>query len=140
MIVDNTNLYSVQKTPKVSKQIQRKSRHILACKSPWELSSYRHIATTGQGLWDIPLLQMWCQETYEILSRYLHFVDNDSVHDVSDKLFKIRPILTAVRNECLKVELEEYHSIDEQIIPSKTKYTKMRQYNPKKPRKWGFKT
>ena len=50
MIVDNTNLYSVQKTPKVSKQIQRKSRHILACKSPWELSSYRHIATTGQGL------------------------------------------------------------------------------------------
>ena len=77
---------------------------------------------------------------FETLSRYLHFVDNDSVHDVSDKLFKIRPILTAVRNECLKVELEEYHSIDEQIIPSKTKYTKMRQYNPKKPRKWGFKT
>ena len=76
---------------------------------------------------------------FEILSRYLHFVDNDSVQDVSDKLFKIRPILTAVRNECLKVEPEEYHSVDEQIIPPKTKYTKIRQYNPKKPRKCGFK-
>ena len=31
-------------------------------------------------------------------------------------------ILTAVRNERLKVESEEYHSISEEIIPSKTKY------------------
>ena len=76
---------------------------------------------------------------FETLSRYLHFVDNDPVHDVCDKPFKIRLILTAVRNECLKVEPEEYHSIDEQIIPSKTKYTKIRQYNPKKPHKWGLK-
>ena len=64
MIVDTTNLYSVKKkkkkknTPKLSKQLQRKSRHILACRSSWELSSYHHIGTTGQGLWDILLLQM----------------------------------------------------------------------------------
>ena len=48
-------------------------------------------------------------------------------------------ILTAVRNERLKVESEEYHSISEEIIPSKTKYIKIRHYNPKKTRKWGFK-
>jgi hypothetical protein len=34
---------------------------------------------------------------------------------------------------------EENHSVDEQIIPAKTKYSKIRQYNPKKPIKWGFK-
>ena len=51
----------------------------------------------------------------------------------------IIPILTAVRNERLKVEPEEYHSINEQMMPSTTKYIKIRQYNPKKPRKWGFK-
>ena len=28
--------------------------------------------------------------------------------------------------------------MDEQIMPSKTKRSKMRQYNPKKPREWGF--
>ena len=37
------------------------------------------------------------------------------------------------------MEPEEYHSVDEQIIPSKTKYSSIRQYNPKKPVKWGFK-
>ena len=69
----------------------------------------------------------------------LHFVDNNSEHDRDDKLFKIRPIIEAVRNECIKVEPEEFQSVDEQIIPSKTKFTKIRQYNPKKPKKWGFK-
>jgi hypothetical protein len=29
--------------------------------------------------------------------------------------------------------------LDEQIIPSKTKCSAIRQYNPKKPKKWGFK-
>ena len=34
---------------------------------------------------------------------------------------------------------EECHFVDEQIIPSKTKFSGIRQYNPKKPVKWGFK-
>ena len=34
---------------------------------------------------------------------------------------------------------EEIHSIDEQIIPAKTTYSGIRQYNPKKPKKCGFK-
>ena len=44
-----------------------------------------------------------------------------------------------VRKNCLKVEPEEVMSVDEQIIPSKTKRSGIRQYNPKKPIKWGFK-
>ena len=64
--------------------------------------------------------------------QFLHFVDNNSDHDSDDKFFKIKSIMAAVRNDCIKI-------VDEQIIPSKTKFTKIRQYNPKKPRKWGFK-
>jgi len=62
----------------------------------------------------------------------IHFVDNAS-RDANkhDKLFKIRPILEMVRANCLK--------IDEQIIPAKTRRSGIRQYNPKKPVKWGFK-
>ena len=37
----------------------------------------------------------------------------------------------------MKPEIE--NSIDEQIIPTKTKYSGIRQYNTKKPVKWGFK-
>ena len=47
--------------------------------------------------------------------------------------------MEAVRNECIKIEPGQFQSVDESIIPSKTKFTKIRQYNPKKPRKWDFK-
>ena len=44
-----------------------------------------------------------------------------------------------VRDEFVKIESEEHNSVDEKIIPSKTKYSFIRQYNPKKPKKWRFK-
>lgn len=72
---------------------------------------------------------------YEKMKRYLHFTDKDSINTQSAKLAKIKPIINLVKNECIEVELEEFHAIDEQIIPSKTKFSKTRQYNPKKPRK-----
>ena len=42
-------------------------------------------------------------------------------------------------NSCNKLTVDETESSDEQVIPFKTKFTKIRQYNPKKPKKWGFK-
>ena len=57
------------------------------------------------------------------------------VADVTnDKLAKIRPIVDIVHNQCIEVEPEKYHSVDEQIIPSKTKFSSILQYNPKKPK------
>ena len=73
------------------------------------------------------------------IKKFMHFVDNDTFEGQEDKLFKINAIVDAVRNECRKIEPEEFQAIDEQIIPSKTKFSKIRQYNPKKPKKWGFK-
>ena len=50
------------------------------------------------------------------------------------------PLLDLVRNNYIKVEAEQCHSIDEQIIPAKTKRSGgVKQYNPKKIHKWGFK-
>ena len=48
-------------------------------------------------------------------------------------------ILKALKINCRKIEQEEFQSIDEQIVPAKTKFSGIRQYNPKKPKKWGFK-
>ena len=42
-------------------------------------------------------------------------------------------------NNCIKIEPEEVQSMDKQIIPARTKSIGIRQYNPKKPNKWGFK-
>ena len=44
-----------------------------------------------------------------------------------------------MRNNCRTIKPEIENSIDEQIIPAKTKYSGIKQYNPKKPVKWGFK-
>lgn len=141
MIVEQTNLYSTQKRDKcVNTNITEIRKligmHILmgivkvpTCRLLWSKSlRFPQIADV------IPLGR------FELLKRSLHVVDNTTYNpDNDDKLFKIRPLIEAVRNECIKVEPEEYQSVDEQIIPSKTKRTKIRQYNPKKPKKWGFK-
>ena len=72
-----------------------------------------------------------------MLLENLHLVNNDEI-DKNDELVKIRPIADIARNQCIEVELEECHSVDEQIIPSKTTFSSIRQYNPKKPKKWDF--
>ena len=48
---------------------------------------------------------------YQELLRYLHFVSNDSIN-VHDKLAKIRPLISMVGEEFVKIEPEEYNSVD----------------------------
>ena len=56
-----------------------------------------------------------------------------------NKLLKIQPVLDYVRNNCILIEPEREHSIDEKIILAKRKYSGICQYNPKKPKKRSFK-
>ena len=78
---------------------------------------------------------------YKTIRRFLHVNDNSELNDetIHNKLFKIQPVLYHVRENCKALEPEVQNSIDEQIIPAKTVYSGIRQYNPKKPKKWGFK-
>ena len=79
---------------------------------------------------------------FKQLQKYVHVVDNTTKYKPghkNDRLFKIRPVIEAVRENSMAIEAEPVHSIDEQIIPAKTKRSGIRQYNPKKPKKWGFK-
>ena len=79
---------------------------------------------------------------YKKLHEFLHVVDNTEKgkpENKGDKCFKVKPLLEAVRTNCNKIEPEVNHSIDEQIIPAKTKKSGgVCQYNPKKNHKWGF--
>jgi hypothetical protein len=43
-------------------------------------------------------------------NRFQQLVENLQT-DKSDKLAKIRPVIIAVRNQCIKAEPEEYHSV-----------------------------
>ena len=41
---------------------------------------------------------------YELLRRNLHVVGNNKPPETSDKLFKVKPHLDAIRSNCLKLE------------------------------------
>jgi hypothetical protein len=103
------------------------------------------------------------RDRFEEIKRFFHLCDNSELttttitttrqarkvirtetviatEQAKDKLFKVRFLLDHVRSKCLEISPEENNSIDEQIIPYKGKTSSMRQYNPKKPKKWGFKS
>ena len=54
------------------------------------------------------------------------------------KLSKIRPIIDKLNEQLRKVPIGESLAVDEQIIPFKGRYS-IKQCNPKKPHKLGFK-
>ena len=69
---------------------------------------------------------------FEFLCRYFHFVDNtDDCIDKSDKAWKIRPFLNALRRNFLKTQPDQHQCIDEISIAYKGKKGP-RQYNPPK--------
>ena len=139
LITKQTNLYSVQKSCKSIDVDENEIATFIGMNMLMgvvKLPSYKNY--WSQKLRYPMIADAMPIKRFEKIKRYLHFSDNDKV-DKTDKLGKIQPIVNLVRNECIKVEPEEFHAIDEQIIPSKTKFSKIRQYNPKKPRKWGFK-
>ncbi|XP_048106446.1 piggyBac transposable element-derived protein 2 [Alosa alosa] len=77
---------------------------------------------------------------FEQILSYLHFVDNYTYEpENTDRLFKVRPVLSTLQKTFLATaDPEEFHSIDEQMIPFKGQLS-IKQYIPKKPKPWGVK-
>ncbi|CAB4043729.1 Hypothetical predicted protein, partial [Paramuricea clavata] len=140
LVVQQTNLYSTQQT----------GSSINTTKQEAEQLTGMHLK---MGIIKLPSYKMyWSQKVrfpavadimplkrYEKIRSNLHFVDNSLIGGNSSKLAKIQPVIDIFREQCVKIKPEESHFVDEQIIPAKTKYSGIRQYNPKKPVKWGFK-
>ena len=60
---------------------------------------------------------------YQILRRHFHANDNtgkNNEQNVNAKLFKAGPLLELMRNNYIKIDPEQCHSIDEQVSPAKT--------------------
>ena len=126
-VVEQTNLYSFQKNHKsINTNVSEISLliGIFIKMGVVSLASYKHYWARERRY--SPVADVMPRNRVQELLQYLHFVDNNNI-DKNDKLVKIKPIIEAVRNACVKVEPEEFHSIDEQIIPSKTKFSSVRQ-------------
>lgn len=73
------------------------------------------------------------------LRQNLHVADNlDRPKNCTDKFYKTRPLIDAVRAHCLSINVEENICIDEQIIPFKGRLS-IKQYMKGKPNPWGIK-
>ncbi|CAB3977807.1 Hypothetical predicted protein [Paramuricea clavata] len=142
-IVEQTNLYSVQQTgssisttkDEIEKLIGLQMKMGIVKMPNYELYWEKELRYE-------PIASVMPSKRYKKLRQFLHVNDNSKKDDPDNKdnrLYKVLPVIEGVRQNCLKVEPEISHSIDEQIIPAKTKYSGIRQYNPKKPTKWGFK-
>ena len=127
-ILYQTNLYSVQKSGKSINCSTSEVKMFIGInimmgiiKLPFYYDYWNTILHFAM------IANVMSRNRFSMLRQYLHFVDNNTDHNSNDKLFKIRPIIEAVRNETIKVEPEEFQSVDEQITPSKTKYSGIRQ-------------
>ena len=79
---------------------------------------------------------------FETIKQFFPVSDNNEMPkkgepDV-DLLYKVRPIVNSLLQNCRKIQKEECQSIDEQIIPTKSR-APIRQYLHMKPHKWSIK-
>ena len=73
---------------------------------------------------------------FETIKRFFHVSDNNKMPKKGepdfDLLYKVRPIVNSLLEICRKILQEECQSIDEQIVPTKSR-APIRQYLPMKP-------
>ncbi|KAL3316473.1 hypothetical protein Ciccas_004881 [Cichlidogyrus casuarinus] len=55
---------------------------------------------------------------YQSILQNLHFADNSKM-DMSNRLYKVEPLLEMFRHNCLKHQPSQHQSVDEQMIPYK---------------------
>lgn len=81
---------------------------------------------------------MTCDRFFQLRNN-LHIVNNlEKPTDGTDKFYKVRPVLNAIRDHLLKLEVEETVSVDEQMIPFKGRL-ESKQYMKDKLIPWGLK-
>lgn len=139
-ITVQSNLYAFQirpnKLPNITEKEIEQFIGILLKMSILNLPSIRH---HWGVLGNSSIYNIMTVNRFEEIKQFIHFNDNTTNTPVSyDKLFKVKPLLDQIRNILITIPKEEYLAVDEQIIPTKCK-TSLKQYNPKKPHKWGYK-
>lgn len=138
LIVEESNKYAVQQNPNKPLNLTIEELEqwlgIVLCMSILKLPATR---LYWSKLFRVSLIAdiMSCNR-FEEIKRNLHFCDNYASN--SDHLYKIRAVIDHVVSNCKVLPSCEKYSVDEQIIPFKGR-SKLKTYNPKKPKRWGYK-
>lgn len=143
MIVSETNKYAIQSGAAFMTTLDAVHRYVGILLRMGIVHMPRYRMYWSSDLRYNAIADFTSRKEFEDMGRYIHF--NDNVNLITnrkdagyDQLYKVRPLLTMLRNQCMLVAPEQRQSVDEQIIPFKGK-NRLRQYLPKKPKRWGFK-
>ena len=141
-IVENTNLYSVQKSDKSVNTSKKEVEQVLGMFLHMGLMK----AASVRQYWECetsypPVSDVMSRNRFQLLLTKLHFVNNLTVSDddKKDKLWKIRPFLTEMRENCLSLTPDEHCAVDEMMCKYRGTTSQVRQYIKGKPHLWGFK-
>ena len=83
------------------------------------------------------VVDIMTRDRWEEIKSSIHFVDNSQLHEL-DKIAIIRPFVEHLKSKFKEIPMTTDLCVDESIIPFKGQ-SSIKQYNPKKPHKWGYK-
>jgi len=139
-IVEQTNLYAVQIRPekplKLTVPELEKFLGITMWMSLIVLPSARRYWNAKYKVNHVS--EVMTVNRWEEIKRFIHFNDNTAAEPDGDRLHKIRPLITQIRDCLNTIPKEESLCVDEQVVPFKGR-SRLKQYNKSKPHKWGYK-
>ena len=136
LLAEQTNIYSVQKTSSSLNTTAEEIEQLIGIKIYMSIIDFLNFRMYWANKTRYPIIaDIISRNRYQNIREFLHVSDNlekEKPENINDKLFKIQPVLDHVRNNCILIEPKREHSTDKKAIPAKTKYSRIRQCNPKK--------
>ena len=123
-IAEQTNLYAMTKDGKQLCTFAKEIEQFIGILLYTGIFPCRSYGTYWSNFSRFPLIaDIMSRNRFQLLFRYIHFNDNTQAkprdHPNYDPLFKVSPLLKRLRDAMARIETEERHSMDEQIIPFK---------------------
>ena len=139
-IVEQTNLYAVQSTGSSISVEHNEMEQYLGLLIIMSIIKLPQIRRYWSKETRVPCIaDVMSINRFEKIKQFFHCNDNEenlpATHKDFDKLYKVCPVITSLLEKCWQTPQEEHHSVDEQIIPTKSR-TSLKQYLPNK---WGIK-
>ena len=139
LLVEQSNLYSIQKDPKFPLKLSKDELEIwLGLTFIFSLSKISNSRLHwSQDFSNDKYIHLMARRRWEDIKSSLHLVDNTKI-DPADKISKIRPLVEHLRAKFRELIMNGGLCIDESIVPNKARPA-IKVYVPKKANNWGFK-
>ncbi|XP_057685429.1 piggyBac transposable element-derived protein 3-like isoform X7 [Corythoichthys intestinalis] len=138
-IVEQSNLYCTQQNPNHALKLDRSElEQFLGCVLFMSIFDLPRSRMYWSRITRLPLVaDVMPRDRWEEIKRFIHFCDNMAPKK-NDKLYKIRLLIDTLLPKFQALPQDQMLCVDEQMVPFKGR-SRLKQYVPKKPYKWGYK-